>query len=316
MNPSFLYSLTEQQKKLYRFQPNELSAFERSCRDGHEIAKYLKGTSMRFWYNYQGDAIRPHWHEGIELVIPLEGSYSVTVQNKIWRLEPGDIFIIPPGDLHALGYAADGSRFFFQIELEILNQIKGFSLIRSLLTNPVFISQKECPAIYETEIRLIMRMAELYWGNSPVKNVHLSACMMEFFASYGDFALKGNLPAPDAGSAPEDILGKKLAKIFDHIEHHYAEPLSLEEVAELSGFSKFYFTRLFKQYTGKTFYDYLTLRRLQEAERLLMMPELSVKDISARCGFSSVSSFNRTFKKWKNCAPTGFRKLHGSQVRM
>lgn len=317
MNPHFLYALTDFQKERYKYQPFQKTEYQRVCMDAHEIFQYLKGTSTRFWYNYQGEPIKPHWHEGIELVIPVEDSYSITVQDRIWQLEPGDILVIPPGEIHAPGYAPSGARFFFQIDLDILDQMKGFPFIRSLLVQPFFISQENCPQIYEKEISLVMKLAEYYWSDSPVKNIHIYAALLEFLACYGDFTLAQDSrdPVPKV-KEEEPASRKKLARVFEYIEQHFSEQITLESMAELSGFSKFYFTRVFKECTGKTFYDYLTLRRLQEAERLLLNPNLPVHDISARCGFGTVSAFNRTFKKWNGCSPTDFRGLHGSVVRM
>ena len=56
----------------------------------------------------------------------------------------------------------------------------------------------------------------------------------------------------------------------NYINQHYQEALSLEEVAEFSGFSKFHFTRIFKQCMNLTFYEYLNQKRISKAEKYVL----------------------------------------------
>lgn len=93
----------------------------------------------------------------------------------------------------------------------------------------------------------------------------------------------------------------------NYINQHYQENITLEEVASVSGFSKFHFTRIFKQCMDMTFYEYLNERRITKAEELLYTTVLSVTDIAMQSGFSSISAFNRTFKTMKGCSPSEYR---------
>ena len=94
---------------------------------------------------------------------------------------------------------------------------------------------------------------------------------------------------------------------MDYIDEHYMEDLNLEDIAESIGFSKFHFSRLFKQYTNFTFCDYLCYRRIKVAEELLAMPDLSITEVALQAGFPSISTFNRLFKQHKNCTPSEYR---------
>ncbi|HCD46236.1 MAG TPA: hypothetical protein DEQ64_21450 [Lachnoclostridium sp.] len=77
-----------------------------------------------------------------------------------------------------------------------------------------------------------------------------------------------------------------------------------------SGFSKYHFTRIFKQYMNMTFYEYLNSRRVKKAEELLYnTKEMSITDVAMGSGFSSMSTFNRTFKMIKRCSPSDYRKI-------
>ena len=100
-----------------------------------------------------------------------------------------------------------------------------------------------------------------------------------------------------------------------YINVHYMENLSLEEVAAVSGFSKFHFTRIFKQYMNMTFYEYLNSKRVKRAEELLYDKKMSITDVAMNSGFSSLSAFNRTFKTVKACSPSDYRRQRESMVQ-
>ena len=74
-------------------------------------------------------------------------------------------------------------------------------------------------------------------------------------------------------------------------------------------------TRFYKENPGKDFYDYLIYRRIQEAEKLLAEADLSITDVALYSGFSSISTFNRTFKQKKNCTPREYRAMCRNQFK-
>ncbi|MCC8137722.1 MAG: AraC family transcriptional regulator [Clostridiales bacterium] len=90
--------------------------------------------------------------------------------------------------------------------------------------------------------------------------------------------------------------------------------LSLETVADVAGFSKYHFSRIFKECSGYNFYDYLCLLRIKAAENLLMSKEHSITEVALLSGFSSLSTFNRMFKKKKGCTPSEYRALCSQEV--
>jgi AraC-like DNA-binding protein len=103
---------------------------------------------------------------------------------------------------------------------------------------------------------------------------------------------------------------EKFNAIFEYIGNNYTEDISLDTIADVAGFSKFHFSRLFKQFTDISFYDYLNQRRVKEAEKLLLDPHLTITEVAMRAGFSSIATFNRVFKNFKECTPTEFKNLY------
>lgn len=78
----------------------------------------------------------------------------------------------------------------------------------------------------------------------------------------------------------------------------------------LSSFSKFYFSRLFKQFTDVSFYKYVNQKRIEKAAEMLTEPNISITNVALSCGFESLSSFIRMFKIVKGCTPTEFRNMY------
>ena len=103
---------------------------------------------------------------------------------------------------------------------------------------------------------------------------------------------------------------EKFLFVTNYINEHFTENLTLEQAASLAGFSKYHFTRLFRQYAGTSFYKYLNQKRITHAKNLLLDPDLSVTDVAMQSGFTSISAFLRMFHLVTNCTPTEFRKMH------
>ena len=101
---------------------------------------------------------------------------------------------------------------------------------------------------------------------------------------------------------------EKFTTVCQYIDTSFRENLTLEQAAEISGFSKYHFSRLFKEFTGITFQEYLTRQRIRHAEELLNDSKISITDIALASGFSAVSNFNRSFQMYNHCSPSQFRK--------
>ena len=87
--------------------------------------------------------------------------------------------------------------------------------------------------------------------------------------------------------------------------------LSLEEVASFAGSSKYYFSRVFKEFAGISYSDYLTVKRLNASANLLIHTDLPIREVARDSGFGSVGTFNRIFREHKHCTPTQFRTIYG-----
>jgi len=309
MNPPELYTIPQETLQRYLVQPDLIPSFDRAMEGDQEHILSVKSSSMRFWYNIQPDDFANHWHAALEIIMPLESKYTAHILSDTYVLNPGDIFIIPAGIVHSLKAPMKGSRMIYIFELSLLSKLPGYSHFQTLLSQPLQISYDDDPEFYTDEVRLILELAEHYWGQSITKEMKICACLLNFFARIGD--KNNSFLQPSTGNTIKNSsVVNQLTMVLDYIEEHFSESVTLEQAAQIAGFSKFYFTRLFKEYTNRTFYEYLTEKRLRAAEQMLLVPKLPVTEVSIQAGFSSLSSFNRTFKRNKGCSPSEYRNLY------
>lgn len=95
--------------------------------------------------------------------------------------------------------------------------------------------------------------------------------------------------------------------ICEYLQENYEEKLTLEEITQHVGFSKYYGGRLFKQYMGMTIIEYLIKIRLDRAKELLTQGEYSIKQISYMVGYQDPNYFTWSFKKATGISPVKYR---------
>lgn len=105
----------------------------------------------------------------------------------------------------------------------------------------------------------------------------------------------------------ESNLSRPIQASLDYIDTHPDEDISIEDLASKSGYTDYYFTRMFKKETGQTVKEYIRAARLRLAKTLLLDTNLSVHDISQRLHFSTQSYFAGLFQKAEGLTPSEFR---------
>ena len=105
-----------------------------------------------------------------------------------------------------------------------------------------------------------------------------------------------------------------ITKAKEFIREHYAEDLSLSQVAQFANASPFHFCKLFKRATGLTFTKFLSRVRIESCKKLLVNPQLRVSEVAYEAGFQSLTHFNRVFHKLLGQSPTEYRlKVQGGK---
>ena len=118
------------------------------------------------------------------------------------------------------------------------------------------------------------------------------------------------LASSSFANTPRDAESRRVLKVKEYINEHYAEELTLPQLASVVGMSPSSFSRFFKMRTGKTLSSYLSGIRLGNAARALVDTTATVSEICYSCGFNNLSNFNRVFKARRGMTPHEFRSMY------
>ncbi|MDQ8733925.1 AraC family transcriptional regulator [Paenibacillus sp. LHD-38] len=115
-------------------------------------------------------------------------------------------------------------------------------------------------------------------------------------------------PLKDRGELPSQK-AMTVQSIISYLENNYTEDIHLEQLQEHLHMSKFYLSKLFKEVTGITIFDFLYRRRINQAKILfLMQKKLTVTEVCFQVGFKHVAHFSRVFKKQTSVTPEQYKK--------
>lgn len=102
---------------------------------------------------------------------------------------------------------------------------------------------------------------------------------------------------------------ERFNRIFDHIDRHLDDVLTVDELSRLANFSRFHFQRQFSEYVGLSVTRYIQLLRLRRASyQLVFRAERLIIDIALEAGFENPESFSRAFKRCFGQTPSQFRE--------
>lgn len=275
----------------------------------HETVNYHQYTQTRLYHNGEAENYPPHWHTPYEIVMPLTNTYRAICNGKEYLLRKNDILIICPAAIHELFAPESGERIIFQLNIS-QHMFPEAEVIQSLISPAVLITPENYPQIHSRVCQLLLEIHDEYFSSNAYSETLICARFLEILVLVG----RSDVASAQQNFSAKDTKQKeyldKFMLVTSYINEHFTEDLTLEEVASLAGFSKYHFTRLFRQYADTSFYKYLNQKRIAYAKTLLLDPNLAVIDVALQSGFASPSAFLRMFKLMNNCTPTEFRKMH------
>ena len=100
----------------------------------------------------------------------------------------------------------------------------------------------------------------------------------------------------------------EISKVTDYINKNFSAKLNLTELASIVNMSPNYLCMVFKQINGLTIWEYILIRRIEAAKKLLYDNTLRIIDIQLTCGFQTSANFNKMFKRMVGISPSDYRK--------
>jgi AraC-like DNA-binding protein len=105
-----------------------------------------------------------------------------------------------------------------------------------------------------------------------------------------------------------------LAAVRRFVDHHYAKPLTIDQLAAHARLSRFHFIRAFRAAYGETPHQYLRGRRLERAKELLVTTPIPITEICDQIGFQSLGSFSSLFRRLTGETPASYRAARRKNV--
>lgn len=269
-----------------------------------EFVNYPERATTRVWHGFVPDHYARHWHGDVEIIMTLKGCVRVTVGEDPFRVKEGEVLIIPAGQSHSLTMGQDSERYLYQFQLSPVIGIHDFALLRRLLITPLYLT-RELPVTGPVRA-LLTEVAEEAWYRDGLSDLNIYSCFLRMYALLGRAWKSGQLSGL---SSPKRTANQVVIDdAVNYITRHYMEPVSLDFLARSASFSRCYFSRIFRRYTGMTFTQFLTRKRLSVAGQLLVYSDLPVSQVCIQSGFASLATFTRVFREQLGMSPSAYRR--------
>ena len=225
----------------------------------------------------------PHWHENIEILYCTKGEGFVKCGPEITYFSAGDIYVADADSPHAIGSDSRieyrcliiGSSFCFENGIPI-----------SALSFQKKISDPELGILFES-IREAFDQLDVQNFITVLELRHRALSLLKnLCGSYIDGTAK-HTPSP---------ANEHVKKALTYIRTNLSSKITLEQIADHIGISKYHLSHIFKDFTGKSIVETINHFRCQEAKQLIEKGT-SVSNAAALCGFDNLSYFTHTFKR-------------------
>lgn len=254
-------------------------------------------------------SVSPHWHDEAELTLITEGSCTYQVHLDTFEVEKGDLLFVPPAVLHSITCTGPEQMLsetyvfhmnFLGANLADICAVKYLTpLTNQTLSLPCLIG-KDHPA-YPEVLAIFQKISRTYDTMKPGYELLLRSYLLQAIAVLLPYGREITVHSP-----LETEHTFKLKLVLEYIGEHYAEELTISDLARICYFSEYHFMRFFKKYVGTSCLEYIKNLRLEKAAELFAQGEQSVLDASLCSGFSNLSYFYREFKKKYGMTPKKF----------
>ncbi|MCD7736256.1 MAG: AraC family transcriptional regulator [Lachnospiraceae bacterium] len=262
----------------------------------------------------------------MELIYIKKGCGTVQLDMQPMDAKAEDIFVVPPGSLHALreqpGMSMEYENIIFDVEF--LGSAAADICAQEYLI-PLSVGQLLAPM----RLRLGEKTPSLVGTNVAVSDTadlsiypEIAACLntaerlCEIRPRGYELGVKAavlsliSLLVPMCPDTPreESPYTERLKTVLSRVEQDYTKPLSIQDMADSCGCSSSHFMRWFRQMTGSSFTAYVNERRLAYAAEQLRQSNDKIILIAENAGFENLSNFNRQFKTRYGVTPSGYRR--------
>ncbi|MFD1956250.1 AraC family transcriptional regulator [Paenibacillus thailandensis] len=254
-----------------------------------------------------------HSHVFYEVYYFHEGSCNYLIGDKVYALAPGDLIIMygmtlhrPKVDTH-VPYIRSIVHFepsFVKPYAELPNAVNILQPFEQLRNHRLRLSGER----KEEAERILLAMHGHNKRGDAVGTGRLTLAFVDLLYFIYEQCMQPMMDKAEASAGKESVV----QDIVTALEACYKEDLHMEQLEEKLHLTKSYLSKVFKEVTGVTIFQYVYRRRINEAKMLfLLQPELPVTEVSLRLGFKHLAHFSRMFKQQTGMSPEAFKRGGG-----
>ena len=236
----------------------------------------------------KSDSVSPHFHRCYELIYLLDGEMRYTCGKDTLLAKKDDCVFVQKYYSHSYAAQEEYNKYVFVFPPSFYDD---FEKTMANGTLPAYLGDKQFNRLL---LPIIEKLAnDLRDASKLIKKGYVNVIMGELLSHYPLIPVEKNNNI--------DLL----VKILDYIDENYAQPLSLDSISAVFGYNKYYFSKLFNRYIGENISNYINLVRLQQMmKKAKRSANANITELAYGCGFDSLSTFYRYFKKVYGVSPT------------
>lgn len=241
-----------------------------------------------------GTCVSKHEHTFSHFIYVESGAGEIVIDKEKYDMQPDSIFLIPPFIEHTFSNSGENPLKTLEVKFSFNS---GEDAIEKL---PYCVNVKNVPV--KAVLKTILK--ETTSKKPQAQNVRdlnfrlLLLYLMRSNEQNGDAVIRNN----KRENFPE------IDRVISYIYENLANEITLEELAEIAGFEKNYFTRKFKRQTNRTPIIFIRDKRIEKAKQLLRYSDMNVSQIALETGFKTVHYFSEVFRMCTGERPSEYRE--------
>lgn len=252
-----------------------------------------------------------HWHKELELLLLSGGRGEFTLDSQKYAVGDGDIVLISPQMLH-YGIVSGEEPLHCRVikmQLDLIGRHE-----EDLYQKYVAPFEKEklvfTPVLSATDYPDVAQQINTVVSLFRSRSDAVILIKSELIKLYG-LLIDHGLFTKQEKKSPQS--SGDLKEIIHYIEANLTQKITVEDLAGIAGYSKYYFIRKFREQTGATVTEYVNSLRLSAAADLLLSTKLPVGMIGERAGIPNMPYFIKLFRREYSMTPLEFRKFYGKR---
>lgn len=251
-----------------------------------------------------------HIHDFIELVYIHSGNAVHKIDDTIYNVSHGDLLFINYGQTHS--FSCDSTMKYTNILLTpefLSNELMDTESITALFCHSMFAEfsdtpeySTQCVSFSGNELRKVDSLIEMMHDEYEEKKQGYKSAL------HGCTRILFTMLLRKLTLVESNEISNVMPDIINYIDENFSEKIMLSDIAAKTFYNPVYFSRLLKEYCGKSFSAYIKEKRITKAAELLDNTNMSIESVMNSCGYTDTKLFYKHFKEIYRTPPGEYRK--------